>query len=292
MFRTNLSTLLIFIMIATQACVTDLEFNNPNFKSKLVVNCVFNPEDDFTVHLTKSRNILDPDDIISPISNALVVLKNANDQIDFQLEEIDEGIYALPGLKPLAGNIYTINVSADGYESVMAQSHVPEINSNFVIDTSIIDYDGQQIFKVDIQISDFEGTGNYYMWELAFLQGSDRILSNIKTTDAQTEQISYPDSKQTKIFLNDNLFDGQDYSTSFYSAEAFSNPGTSTTSEVRLFSVSKDLYEYYRTFELYQSLNTNSNTNLSSPIHVHSNIENGLGIFAGFNLSRFQFEIF
>jgi hypothetical protein len=292
MLRTVSATLMILLMIGAQSCVTDLDFQNPNFTSKLVANCVFNPDESFTVHLTNSRNILDPNDEIGPISDAKVIIHSTKDQIDFELEEFENGIYSLPGLKPVPGYPYTLKVSADGYESVNASSLVPEINSGFTIDTSILDFDGQQIFKIDIQISDSEGMGNFYVWEMELLQGSDRYLSNIKSTDSQTEQIISSDAKQTKIFLNDDQFDGQDYSTSFYSSEAFSNPGTNTTSEVRLFSVSEDLYNYYRTFELYQSLNTNSNTNLSAPLQVHSNINNGLGIFAGFNLSKYQFEIF
>lgn len=292
MFRTVSLILLVFSLIVVQSCVSELDLLSPEFNPKLVVNCAFNPDEDFTVHLTKSRNILDPRDMISAVSDAKVIIKSSRDQIDFQLEEFESGIYKLPGLKPVPGFPYTIKVFADGYESVSATSIVPEINSNFEIDTSVLTLEGQQIFRVDINISDFEGMGNFYMWEMELLQGSDRFLSNIKTNDLYTEQIISADEKQTKIFLKDDQFDGQNYSTSFYSAQALSNPGANTTSEVRLFSVSEDLYEYYRTLEIYNSLRTNSNTNLSAPINVHSNIENGLGIFAGYNVSKYQFEIF
>ena len=280
----------LFMFLTTQSCVSDLVLDNSDFKSKLVINCLFNPEEVFSVQVTNSRNILDLESQIGAIEDAVVIIRNELDKSEEILIETKPGHYSSNILMPIAGNKYTIEVEAEGFSSVYASSRIPAFQNNFVIDTSVIEVEGQSIFKVDITFDDLEGAGNYYVWEMELLQGDNRFLSGIGTTDAHTERVSPLNSKQTRIFLSDSSFDGESYSTSFFSSEAV-NSSETTTSEVRLFNVSENMYKYYKTLELYENLNSNSNTNLSPPVAVYSNIEGGLGIFAGFNLSTYQFEI-
>ena len=56
--------------------------------------------------------------------------------------------------------------------------------------------------------------------------------------------------------------------------------------ELKVMAVSSDLYEYLRTYEDYKQ-NDIKNTSISDPVVIHSNIENGLGIFGGYNLKSF-----
>lgn len=56
--------------------------------------------------------------------------------------------------------------------------------------------------------------------------------------------------------------------------------------ELKVMAVSSDLFEYLKTYEDYKRSEI-KNTSISDPIMIHSNIENGLGIFGGYNLKSF-----
>ncbi len=56
--------------------------------------------------------------------------------------------------------------------------------------------------------------------------------------------------------------------------------------ELNIMAVSSDLYEYLRSYEDYKQREI-KNTSFSDPVIIHSNIDNGLGIFGGFNLKTF-----
>ena len=45
-------------------------------------------------------------------------------------------------------------------------------------------------------------------------------------------------------------------------------------------TVSKDLYDYYRSIEIYR-LRGQVNSSITQPVEVYTNIDGGLGIFAG-----------
>lgn len=68
--------------------------------------------------------------------------------------------------------------------------------------------------------------------------------------------------------------------------EEASNPEKTPLYELKVMAVSSDLYEYLKSYELYKN-NEIKNTSISDPVIIHSNIENGLGIFGGFNLKSF-----
>ena len=52
-------------------------------------------------------------------------------------------------------------------------------------------------------------------------------------------------------------------------------------------AVSSELYEYLQTYETYRQSNI-KNTSVVSPSEIYSNIENGTGIFGGYNLKTFN----
>ena len=101
------------------------------------------------------------------------------------------------------------------------------------------------------------------------------------------------------LFISDDQFNGKKYSTKLTLGNDIikntegGNDGVHTSENPRfnlkIMAVSKDLYEYLRTYELYKQTEI-AITSTSQPVHVYSNIENGLGIFGGYNLKEFPIE--
>ena len=56
--------------------------------------------------------------------------------------------------------------------------------------------------------------------------------------------------------------------------------------ELRVMSISKELYEFYSSLEEYRKFN---NSSQEIPYELYTNVSNGSGIFAGFSESVIQF---
>jgi hypothetical protein len=128
----------IFSLFVVFACEMDREFEVtiPAEKEKLVVNCVFAPNQKWKPQIFKSQGIIsienERDNILL---NADVSVSEGDDQIPVPL--IDEyGTYQSSALAE-AGKTYTIHVSAPGYEPVSGTVVVPSAVEILGVETSL-----------------------------------------------------------------------------------------------------------------------------------------------------------
>jgi uncharacterized protein DUF4249 len=89
------------------------------------------------------------------------------------------------------------------------------------------------------------------------------------------------------IMFTDNLISGKTYELNIrledYSSFDYGyNIQSSDTSTVyfNLYSVSESYYQYFKSFSMHRNARDNP---FAEPVQVYSNIENGLGVFAGFS---------
>lgn len=81
-----------------------------------------------------------------------------------------------------------------------------------------------------------------------------------------------------KSFLEENVINDNSGNSNIDSNPQF---------QITLTAVSKDLYEYLKTYENYRRSDI-KNTSLTNTPSIYSNIENGLGIFGGYNIKTFN----
>lgn len=95
----------------------------------------------------------------------------------------------------------------------------------------------------------------------------------------------------TKVFFSDEFFDGETYELGVWAGIwEFYMSGSEELPKVHfnLYSITKDYYQYARTYNAYKDLEDNP---LAEPVQVYTNVENGLGIIGGASSSTDSIEV-
>jgi len=282
-----------------QSC--DNEISVPEFKANLVVNSTFSTENLFTVNVTQSRNILDPASSIDFVSGASVEIKDITTGITHELEYMEEGNYSLPGFLPVYGSEYEIEVNAEGFEAVTAMSRVPY--SVFIdFKKRPVFHEGEVATEIDLSFSDETNDENFIVWEI--VQGYNSPVYDafdfsdigdnpvLLTSDFESSESVLPDQTlQSRVFLNNPITDGT-FATNFIAPVNPASAASSGNTEedrmyLRVMTVSPQLYEYLKSIEIYR-LTGKANSSISTPLDIYSNVDGGLGIFAGFSEMYFE----
>ncbi len=268
------------------SCEEDFILHREVFKPSIVVNSAFTVNQPWVVNLSYSRDLLNHNTKINPVTNAYVeIIEKATNRIII-LKQSENGVYKSEIYPPQADKTYLLRVSVDGYALITSSSLAPK-NAQVEIISDVVE-------RVDFEIKD--AGQNYYIWNLIFTNTSNPIDTTY-TTDPKNLVSSINKYNNIAGYLNDlsnpnpNDAESQGTKSSLYlaSSNEGSNPpggkGSDSTFQVkrylRFLTVSKDLYSYYKTVEKFTS-SDNHNSSFSQNPEIHSNIKNGLGIFAGY----------
>ncbi len=295
------------ILLCLSSCQQDLNLD-VDFESKLVINSTFSPDQPWLVEISKSGNILDENENIESLDDAFVSIKDINSSQEIELIHVADGLYTSNIMKPRENRTYELHVAKEGFRSIAARDRImlnPVITD---VDTATVQMsDGKKGLEISFDLLDESEDANYYIWDLIIEipdpvspDGNSISLQGlISTEDDNTDRVTSPSTFQDghgRIFLSDNTFNGKNYKTSFVNNTTeyvTDGNGSASSSEqlsnvenaiykLRVLSVSENLYEYYKTIDLYQ-WNSENNSNLSQPTVIHSNVNNGFGIFGAFN---------
>ena len=290
---TSITILLVLIMTACEKEVKiPIKFTTP----KLVVNALFNTDSLWDVEISASRYIYDTNSI-PLINDAEVTISDSEGNI-FSLTNYGDGNYHSVSEKPEIEKEYTIVVKHDDYVDVRATSQLP---GELIVDN--IDwhdqiYIGGDLFrKINVTFQDSQGK-DYYLVRMsgAFWEEAIDIVSGLLDTvlvvypmyffskNAAVEEIN-SNSLQTSISFTDDIFNGSTYTIDLLLYEFyFGNIYEESKLESIYISISRISEEYFlyeKSYKKYTS--TNENSMFAQPTQVYTNIENGLGVFAGYS---------
>jgi len=298
--------MLVFLFVCALSfttCTKDLNFDFNKSEKKLIINGAFAANQNFRVALTTSRNILVKDSKIEQVSDAYVVIKNGQGKILEVLEEFNDlGLYiSSDSLKAFQGETYQLEVTHPYWKGVVftATSSAPEISNLSIIDTTHTTIDEDPALKVGVLIDDLRNLDDRYVFEVELKEKG--ILAPLRIDPELEHDVKiYGDKEEpTRLFLDDVSFNGSQKSLDFFTTQGIPNSegGTSTggITEIRMLNVSDELYEYYKSLEEYQLAKKTIGSGNSSAVRVFSNIKrsganNGLGIFAGYNVKSLTYS--
>lgn len=202
---------------------------------------------------------------------------------------------------PVAGHSYNIKVEAPGYESVMGRyTHPPVVPIDNIDVTPIREEmyrynpESAQIyvqFNIDLTFTDPPGD-NYYSLAIIRANSPDLNTATIvmqeflysRTVDYQNQQNEYGS------FLTDKKFPGQPTTLVFscFMGLAYNNGAVDTPYIfISLRNLSKELFDY-RAFIV--NPGPSYYDPYAQPSIVKTNIQNGLGVFAGFSADTKSFQ--
>ena len=270
----RLNILIIFFAgLSLSSCDEPLFVSNTG-EEVLVLNSILQVDKTIVIQLSKTRAILDATDYIDWIRNADVYLTCGSTNGEELLEYIGDGNY-ISQHNAQFGETYSVEIIHSKYNNVRASAVMPNKTEGTVV------YKGNTGAEANFELDILDKVkDNFYIWEMVKKNGEDLSIVKIFSTDQKTDNI-LPDEtqKRNKIFLQGSRTDdGFPDIVSSFSAENIVE-GDLTSTQVRLLTVNKDMYKYFKSLELYR----NSINNSLEPIEIYSNVENGLGIFGAYS---------
>lgn len=267
----------IFLILYTlNGCETIVEVDLPEHPPMLVANSLFNQHDSWQVLLHKSKNSLDRSSN-SPILNATVEIFQDN-RIITSLTHTGSGVYHSPQyIKPEIGIEYVLKASAPSYDPIEATDYVP-----IPVQIESVDYDiSSNPFKFTIHFTDPLETKNYYQVQLLTpVAEGNSFLTQVwwESNDLLFQDLGGGDPNIS--LFDDALISGESYSLKLKAYPHSVEPLRQIY--VSLLSVSESYYNYMKSSKNQDDKGDNP---FSTPVQVYNNIENGLGIFAGYGVS-------
>ena len=261
------------------------------------VNSLFTNDSLWAANISRSVGVLETTSYTS-INDADVSIFDGNGVEVTTITNQGDGLYTSPtGAMPVADELYTIEVSAPGYTPVSATNRIPaavQINS---IDTvSSTNSDGQTILETTINFQDPPANANYYMvevlvkgtwisWEEDTVEFREPLEISCDDVNVETvNRFSFDGFDNTYLYLmlKDENFDGEDYALTFSVINYAELKDLELFGEIRLVNTSEAYFNYLKSFNMYQRASGNP---FATPVQVYSNVENGMGIFAGGTLT-------
>ena len=291
-FYCSLAAMLLIFYICFSGCESAADLDLSEYNSQLVVTCFFQPDTAWIVDVSLSADAFENTEI-EKVYEAQIEIWNKNSRIAV-LEHIGDGRYKSNTVQPVENKVYSISVSSPGYESISAEDVIPadvpliSAGNSIVLDTveNIVTahIEGEFTFDDPPDIRNFYSIALNVCSSLnecqqVFFQTTDDFIwQEIRDNYAVEPK---EDDLYYDVVFSDKLFNGQTKTIQVFTefditGENIIHIGFS------LLNLSKDAYDYRRTTELklYRA-----NDRFAEPVNIFDNIDNGLGIFAGFNIS-------
>jgi hypothetical protein len=305
--RVILAPLALFCCCA--GCFSWTDYPLPAEPSRLVLNCLFTPDSIWKAHVSLSQSSIENRDTAQAVVDALVEIWE-NDTLLGRAVHAGEGVYYL-NQHPAAGKQYRIKVSAPGYPAAEASGRIPQpplnMSGEWELGTRSPQFDeyGGIYFTspVRFRFTDPAGEANFYMLGMAlsdsftcynpltgdtFINPWDGVAFPFGTPvdDPFAEGIG---KRNDVVLLRDLYFNGAERPITLYadSAGMFSVlcPGNEAEQRrsfvlyVDVWSLSEPLFSYVTTY-LTQGFGVADP--FATYTNTYNNIQNGFGIFAGY----------
>jgi len=269
---------IIALIVLFASCTKDVTIDIANPESKIVVNSFFSPKGTLIVNISISIPIL-ATDTVNNINNAEVQLFQGLSLLG-QLTYHQNGVYTLP-IALLPTEAYAISVSVPNMKTVTSQDTIPVQVPMLSLDTISVN---DKYLYCEILFRDMSQTTNYYLLEVTSkypVMNSDSISSKyieMVVSDNIVENGGSGDKRQ-RIFFSDDKIQDAEYELSFLLEKEpllKSIQDGSNTVYINFKTISAAFYKYLKTYYEAQT----------KQMDVYTNIVNGYGIFAGYNLSQ------
>jgi hypothetical protein len=284
---------LVPLFVLLPACEQLVSLDVPATPDRLVVNGFFNPDSTWSVSLYRSAP---PEDTVDPasqyVSDAWVVVRAEGGGVVDTLHHVGGGTYRA-GTRPEEGRTYTLEVDAPGFGPVLARSQAPEATALTACEAAELEVD--DLFSQQLAFTIDDGAGSQIRrltltaarsgcvtsacLKQARFRSQDTVLrESFGGIDMPYFRRSPENEYRGFAVFADEAFEGREHALDLRIDE---RAGSLATSQFMLTitTVSDDYYRYHRTLIEQQAAAGNP---LSEPVRVYSNVEGGLGVFAGF----------
>ncbi len=288
----------IFLLFVLTACETVVDVDVPFEEKGLVVNSFISPDSLFSARITLNKFILD-DALYTIVPDATVTISKDGSPIE-TLTFDGKGAYRSSSLRPEVDVEYAIEVTHPKYGTATAETKIPVAVPMEVTDFELTD-NNQMLNDANVQfkvmVHDPAGEANFYQIEM---------LKEVSFEDPTTHQ-GFRSFNTVPIFSDDegidvekivnvegfyfpdHLFDGKEtiINVKGHNYNGILTQGFTEKFYIVLRTLSREYYNYKTTVLLQDYV---ADDPFAQPVKVFNNIENGFGIFAGYNQAVYVYE--
>ncbi|RLD47618.1 MAG: hypothetical protein DRI94_13750 [Bacteroidetes bacterium] len=308
------SLLILFVsFIIFGSCRKKLDIDIPEAEKHIVLNGIINPDSTIRVRVTKSKSVLDNNEIENLSSADVKLFKN-----DIFVENLvfnDSG-YFYSNVKPEMNANYEIRTDYPGLNSVKADVFLLPPSEIQSVDTTVLikinNYgegyiDTTYEIHFNLRFDDKAATSDYYflsvntLYPVFFYTDTSMIFTGYEeysyyfdTTDPVLNKNNNEfiiDGINGRVF-SDELFNGNSYTLNFI-ADFYNYKSDEYVKEIndeqypviivlKLLKVTEAVYNYIFSFNLNEQTRFDP---FAQPVQVYSNVENGLGLFSGYTIT-------
>lgn len=291
--------LLILSALSLISCEKYLEFEGDEAPNRLAVNGFFTDDEAMTVHVSRTQSLLDEASIKS-IENALVELYDKNGALIETLPHDEDGYYKATEITGNLNENYSVKVQANGFDQVEAESSIP--NNSMTITSaearltdSGSNFDGSGIL-LEVDYTESSVSDQYYglVFESGYFDEATGEIDYFEIYPDELGGISNVSAYlQNEVLFNDAIINGRSGSmevevNSYYVDSYSDTPILPNRLRVTVKSYSYDSFQHQRTYAIYLE---SEFAFLATPVQVYTNVENGLGVFGGYNEEVFEIEL-
>lgn len=297
--KTNFNRLLLIIIILLfgYSCSKKVDIDLPDDNPKLVVGSFFTKDSVFKVLVSHTLPIT---------QNGYPIIDNAQVELYKNNQFIENLYYENNFYKSYSSATenerYQIKIKAKGYKKVSAESKIPVgnpvlLNKNFYLNYAFYTYDDGTVFpisKLECTIADDLTQLNYYEISIyikyfdsydqkyriigvAFRKNENQIINNENIIDY------YPSSI---VFSNELFTSNQQKIDMDFRSFVLDNIQYHQNSKliIILRKISKEYYLYQKSYTLHRFFQSSDEIwGSPAPVKLYSNVQGGLGIFAGYS---------
>ena len=294
--------ILILSALTLSNCTKQIDFDEQDIAPRIVVNSLFTNDSVWSAHISRSVGVLD-NTSYTTIDDASVNIFDENANLVTTLTHQGNGLYTSPtGVSPLPDQSYTLEASASGYESVNATNFIPPAVDIFQLDTvTSTNSNDETILEATITFQDPPNVSNYYMlevlvkgtwesWEGDSIEFREPLEISCDDINVETvNRFNFGGFENTYLYLmlKDQNFDGENYALTFSVINYAELKEMELFGEIRLVNTSEAYFNYLTSFNMYQRTINNP---FATPVQVYSNVNNGMGIFAGGTLTSWDVQ--
>ncbi len=294
--------------------IKDLELDDTGFEKQLAIQSILDIGTDSMIALV-SENISVLDDIedVKFLDADVSLLKEGTTIAN--LEKGFDGRYYhfFENGDLMSPGEYELLIENSPYGSSRTKTVVPvatEIKDlNFKYDAGTDPLEMTEVSEISFTIVDPPGE-NFYSVTLEGVFGGFDTLTFEGTTDTfyvergvyvyptlQLDPVATPATYSSDIYISDETFDGKEYTVTlrYVISPSYSTGNKEEEAEyvrellrLKFIDHSEDSFNYTTSLDLYR--NSQDFGLFSEPVSVYTNIDNGLGIFAGSNSTLHLFE--
>lgn len=309
----SLKHFFLLIIIGLFSCEKELIIDVEGDNNQIVINSLFSPNQLFSASVTQSMSPLAPD-LVKELNSAEVNIYENNifkETMTYYKSPDDVVGKFYSTFKPEVGKSYSITVSSKDKETITGVDKIPEKTSVISATSTLVEWgDSTNIIRYyfDLTIDDPVAVSYYYFNAFFPVYKKNETTGEYEFHNNQYLEIRTNDLPKYEgyingsILFNDEGFNGTKKRISG-TVTTFTLPVSSANEDeeeeedlimnksklyIDLYSVSEEGYKFHSS---YAKVFATAADIYSEPTVIYSNIENGLGIFSGENITPLEIKI-